>query len=105
MYDGNAELEQPGVGATSKSFFLPLPMLYIGAQVKPVKYLNVEAEARGIAFQSNYCYDLIFRIKVKPFGPTFVAGGYRYEGISINQNEIDAKLSLGGPFLEAGFAF
>ena len=106
MFDLKAEIEQPSTGLSeSKSLFLPVPMLYLGAQLKPVKYFSIEVEARGIAYNSNYYYDLIGSLKVKPYGPVFIAGGYRYEQLKIDQSEVDLKITLGGPFLEAGFVF
>ncbi|MBI4684188.1 MAG: TIGR04219 family outer membrane beta-barrel protein [Nitrospirae bacterium] len=89
----------------SKSLTLPVPMLYVGVQIKPVSLLSVEAEARGIAYGSNHYYDLIGRLKVKPFGPVFLAGGYRLEDIKIDESNVKANIKFKGPFVEAGFEF
>ncbi len=89
----------------AKSLVIPLPMLYVGVQVKPVKWLAAEAEARGIAYGGNHYYDLIGRVNVKPFGPLFAAGGYRYEKIDIDRDDIKARASFSGPFGEAGVEF
>jgi outer membrane protein len=105
IFDVKAEIEQSSIGSASKSFVLPIPMVFLAAQVKPLKYLSFEVEGRGIAYSSNHYYDLIGRVKVLPFGPLFIAGGYRYEGLKINQSDLDVKISIGGPFLEAGFVF
>jgi hypothetical protein len=80
-------------------------MIYLGAQLKPVKYLSLEAEARGIAYSSNHYYDLIGRLKVQPIGPVFIAGGYRYEDVKIDQSDVKAKITFQGPFLELGIVF
>jgi hypothetical protein len=80
-------------------------MFYLGAQLKPVKYLSLEAEARGIAYSSNHYYDLIGRLKVQPFGPLFIAGGYRYEEVKVDQSDVKANITLKGPFLELGLVF
>jgi len=61
----------------SKSVVIPLPILYLGFQVKPLKWIAAEGEARGLAYGKNYYYDIIGRVKIKPFGPVFAAGGYR----------------------------
>lgn len=89
----------------SKSLTLPVPMLYIGAQFKPVKAVGVEAEVRGIAYSGNHYYDWIGRVKVKPIGPAFIAGGYRYEDIKIEKSNVKANLKFKGPFVEAGVEF
>lgn len=106
IIDFKAEIRQSATGINeSKSLTLPVPMIYLGAQLKPVKFVALEAEARGIAYSSNHYYDLIGRIKVKPVGPVFIAGGYRYEEIKIDQSNVKAKLKFKGPFVEAGAEF
>ncbi len=106
IIDGRAEINQPSTGITeSESFTLPVPMIYLGAQFNPVKFLALEGEARGIAYSSNYYYDFIGRLKVQPFGPVFAAGGYRYEAVKIDNSDVKAKTTFKGPFLELGVAF
>jgi len=89
----------------SKAVVIPLPMLYLGFQVKPVKLLAVEGEARGVAFGKNHYYDLIGRVKIKPFGPVFAAAGYRYEKVRIDREGVKAEVNFGGPFGEVGVEF
>jgi outer membrane protein len=106
IFDLKAEINQPTTGTSeSKNLTLPVPMFYLGAQLKPVKYLSLEAEARGIAYSSNHYYDLIGRLKVQPFGPLFIAGGYRYEEVKVDQSDVKANIILKGPFLELGLVF
>jgi outer membrane protein len=106
IIDLKVEINQPSTGISeSKSLTLLVPMIYLGAQLKPVKYLSLEAEARGIAYSSNHYYDLIGRLKVQPIGPVFIAGGYRYEDVKIDQSDVKAKITFKGPFLELGIVF
>lgn len=89
----------------SKAVVIPMPMLYVGFQVKPIKLLAAEGEVRGITYGKNHYYDLIGRVKVKPFGPVFAAAGYRYEKVNIDTDDVKAKASFGGPFGEIGIEF
>ena len=89
----------------SKAVVIPLPMLYLGFQVKPVKWVAAEGEARGVAYGKNHYYDIIGRVKLKPFGPVFVAAGYRYEKVKIDRDDVRADASFGGPFGEVGVEF
>ncbi len=89
----------------SKSLTLPIPMLYVGFQLNPIKLIAFEAEARGIAYSSNHYYDLIGRVKIRPLGPLFISGGYRYEDIKIDKNNVKADFKLQGPFIETGVEF
>jgi outer membrane protein len=95
-----------GVTVTeSKSLIIPVPMLYLGFQVKPLKWVAAEGEARGITYGGNHYYDLIGRVKLKPFGPLFAAAGYRYEKVKIDRDDVKADARFGGPFGEIGVEF
>jgi outer membrane protein len=106
IVDFSAEVRQDSLGLSeSKSLTIPIPMIYLGAQVRPVDFLSVEAEARGMALSGNHFYDFIGRIKAKPFGPAFIALGYRHEDVKIDEEGVEAELEFSGPFLEAGIEF
>ena len=102
--DLDAEISQAGVG-TSESFFLPLPMAYGGVQLRPLKWLAVEGEIRVSAYRDDYYCDAIGRVKFKPFGPLFIAGGYRYEKIDVDEDDLKVDVEVRGPFGEAGVEF
>ena len=106
LMDVEAEIEQKDFDLKeSVSYFLPLPMLYTGVQIKPFNYVALEFEGRGIGWSSNYYVSLIGRLKVKPYGPLFVAGGYRYDYVKIDYENLDIDAKFQGPFAEAGFEF
>ncbi len=106
LMDVKAEIEQKDFGLKeSESYFLPLPMIYAAMQIVPVEWLGLEFEGRGVAYSSNHYVSLIGRLKVKPFGPFFVAGGYRYDNVKIDYQDIDIDTEFEGPFAEVGFDF
>jgi outer membrane protein len=106
IIDFKAKIDQATTGIEeSKSFTVLVPMVYAGIQFKPFKFIGIEGEARGIGYSSDHYYDLIGRLKIKPFGPIFLAGGYRYEDVKIDEWDVRATLKFQGPFLEAGFEF
>jgi outer membrane protein len=106
IIDFTAKIDQATTGIKeSESLTFLVPMVYAGIQFKPFKFIGVEGEARGIAFSSNHYYDLIGRLKIKPFGPVFISGGYRYEKIKIDERDVKATLKFKGPFAEAGIEF
>ncbi|MEC4684931.1 MAG: TIGR04219 family outer membrane beta-barrel protein [Nitrospirota bacterium] len=104
IIDFEAKISQ-GDQSESASYTLPIPMIYAAVQLKPVDLFSIEAEIRGITYGSNSYYDLIARMKVKPVGPVFIAGGYRYEKIKIDHNDVRASMEFKGPFIEAGVSF
>jgi outer membrane protein len=89
----------------SKSVIIPMPLVYLGLQVKPFKWLAAEGEARGIVYGKNHYYDLIGRVKFKPIGPVFAAAGYRYEKVRIDRDDVKADARFDGPFGEVGIEF
>ena len=106
LMDVEAEIEQNDTGIReSESYFLPLPMIYAGTQIAPFKYLAIEFEGRGIGWSSNHYISLIGRLKIKPFGPIFVAAGYRYDNVKVDYQDLDIDTKFQGPFAEAGLEF
>jgi outer membrane protein len=89
----------------TKKLTLPVPMVYAGIQVKPIKLISVEAEGRGVSYGANHYYDFIGRVKVKPVGPLFIDAGYRYESTKIDQSNVKTDVKFSGPFVEAGVQF
>jgi outer membrane protein len=89
----------------SESFVTAIPMLYLGIQVRPVKLIAFEGEARVLTYAGNHYYDYIGRVKLKPLGPVFAAAGYRHEDVSIDANDVKADVKFGGPFGEIGVEF
>jgi outer membrane protein len=106
LLDVKAEVKQKETGIKdSVSYFLPLPMIYTGMQIEPSKYFALEFEGRGIGWSSNYYVSLIGRLKVRPYGPFFVAGGYRYDKAKIDYEDLDFNIEFQGPFAEVGLEF
>jgi len=106
IVDFKAEIDQDATGIKeSESFVLPIPTVYVGAQLKPWDNIAVEFEGRGIAFSGNTYLGLIGRLKVKPIGPVFVAAGYRYEGIDFEEQGVKVDVDFSGPFAEIGLEF
>ena len=109
IIDFEAEISGDKVGGgpitESKSETIVVPMIYAGIQFNPVDLLSIELEGRGIAYSSNHYYDFIGRVKIKPVGPLFIAGGYRHEDIEIDNSGVEASIKFSGPFVEGGVYF
>lgn len=101
-----ATIDQPSTGTTvtvSKSIIIP--MAYAAVRIKPAPLISFEGEGRGILLSGEHYYDLIGRLKLAPIPFTFVAGGWRFEGVKINRNDLFVKTRFNGPFTEAGVEF
>jgi outer membrane protein len=106
IYDFEGTIDQATTGLKeSESYTLPIPMIYLAAQLRPLESLAIEGEGRGVIFGDDKVYSLIGRLKLKVFGPLFIAGGYRYDKIDIDEEGVRLELDFSGPFVEAGFAF
>jgi outer membrane protein len=89
----------------SQSITVPVPMLYLGVQIMPTDSFMIEAEGRGIAVGDNRLYGLIGRLRYQFAGPVFVAGGYRYDKIDVDEDGVVADIDFSGPFIELGLTF
>lgn len=106
IYDFEGKVDVPSLGLTeSEDFTAPVPMIYLGAQLRPLEKLAIEAEARGLIIGDDKGYSLIGRLKWKAFGPLFLAGGYRLDKIDIDEDDFVLDIDFSGPFVEGGFAF
>ena len=104
---GQSTLGSKVTESTSETILVP--MIYIGAQVNPIKFVSFELEGRGYAYNDNHYYDFTGRVKVKPLGipivKPFVAVGWRQENFKIDEYDIKADLDFSGPFAEVGIDF
>ncbi|WP_419658587.1 conserved uncharacterized protein, TAT motif containing [Desulfosarcina variabilis str. Montpellier] len=89
----------------SESGVLPIPMVFLAVQFSPIEKLSLEVEGRGISYSGNDLYSIIGRVKFNIFGPLFAAGGYRYEKLKLDEDDVAVDIEFSGPFLEAGVAF
>ena len=106
LMDFKAEVNQKDTGLkASESYFLPIPMAYGATQIVPVDWFALDFEGRGSAYKSNYYFSLIGRVKIMPFGPLFVTGGYRYDSFKIDYKDVDVDAEFRGPIAEIGFDF
>ncbi len=104
VVDYVAQIEQGGT-EVQQTATLVSPLLYAGAQFKPVNTVSLEAEIRGMAFPREHFLDVIGRVKFFPVRPFFIAAGYRYDEMRLKRQDINASVRLAGPFVETGAEF
>ena len=108
-FEGEITGNAAGIRNTASiSKTLPIPMIYVGIQVKPISMVSIEAEVRGIAIGASHFYDYMGRLKIMPIGPLYISAGYRAEQIKIASNQVadvNADIKFGGPFIEVGLGF
>jgi outer membrane protein len=98
------ETSGSGVSET-ESFTLPIPMVYLAVQIRPIEAIAIEAEGRGISISGNKAYSLIGRLRWNAVGPLFLAGGYRYDKYDIDEEGVILDADFSGPFGELGLSF
>ncbi|OGR88001.1 MAG: hypothetical protein A3A86_06770 [Elusimicrobia bacterium RIFCSPLOWO2_01_FULL_60_11] len=104
--DFKAEFSQPQTGISeSKALAIPVPMGYLALRVSPIKKLSIEGELQGIAYGSSRYYDAMGRVKYRVMKLLFVAGGYSFQNIKIDQSDVHTDLRFGGPTAELGMEF
>jgi len=89
----------------SESFTLPVPMLYLAVQFTPIESLAFEVEGRGISIGDSKLYSLTGRVRYQFAGPVFVAGGYRFDKLDVDEEDVVADVEFKGPFVELGLKF
>ncbi len=106
VIDFKGEIVQPDSGVSqSKSMAIPVPMGYFALQVSPIDFLEIDGELQGIGYGSNRYVDAIGLVKIKPIPLFFIAGGYSFQNIAVNQSDLVTDLRFGGPVAEIGIQF
>ena len=104
IFDTAVSIEQ-GILKETEDYIAACPLGYIGLRASPIDSLAFEAEARGVSYSDITVLSTIGRVKLSPFGPFFVAGGYRYELLDIEIEDVAVDIQFNGPFAEAGIQF
>ncbi len=104
IVDLDAQVLQDG-RSQKEDVIAAIPQLYIGMQLTPLDWLAIEAEGRGLAVGGNSAYSLIGRVRFNVFGPLFVAAGYRYDKLDVQEDDVDIEFTIQGPFAEIGLKF
>jgi hypothetical protein len=106
IVDFHTQISQDYTGlAASASYIVPLPMLYLAAQLKNKDAISIEAETRGLRYSGDYTYSLIGRVKVHIVGPLSLAAGYRHDYIKFDVHDIDSEGTFSGSFIETVLIF
>jgi outer membrane protein len=107
------DAEITGTSGTStiterESLVVPVPMLYLAVTFSPIDAIAFEAEGRGISVGGNKFYSLTGRLRFQLGGPLFVAGGYRFDKLELDDDsdeDLITDIELAGPFVELGMKF
>jgi outer membrane protein len=102
LIDLDAEMTSGGL-REQVDMTIPVPTVYLGAGFNPIDLIDLEAEIRGFSIGDNSLISVIARVNFNVVGPLYVSGGYRFEDISIDEDDLEADLEFSGPFVEVGF--
>jgi outer membrane protein len=103
--DGKVDLESSGI-TERKDFKAPIPMVGLAAGVGILKdMVRVDARAAGVAYSGNHLYEGDAFASFVPFPFLRLQGGYRIIDLSIDEDDIVAKLKLKGPYVGAQLSF
>ena len=90
----------------SKSATIPVPMLHVGGEIRPIELVSLSAGGNWIGYGGSSFYDWEAEVKVYPVKNLFVGVGYRYQRLKIDDiSDVSSDLKVKGAFFEAGFTF
>jgi len=104
MVDLEMEMTEGGT-KRSESVDVPVPLLFVAAQLNLIGGFALETEIRGLDVGYARVISAIGRVKYDTVGPLFVAAGYRHEEVVIDEDDIEADITFAGPFAEVGVSF
>ena len=103
--DAKISSSTPGIASQSESMDVPVPMAFLAARLKLLAGFSLEGEIRALDVDYARVISAIGRVKYDTFGPFFVAAGYRYEEVAVDEDDVDMDVEIAGPFMELGVSF
>lgn len=96
-----------GVANTTveKSATIPVPMLYVGLGIYPIKFLSFNAQMKTLSVGGNGVTEWNAEMAIHPMPVLFVALGYNSQSMTLDTDNLKTDLRFSGPYLAVGAAF
>ncbi|MCX8075933.1 MAG: TIGR04219 family outer membrane beta-barrel protein [Aquificaceae bacterium] len=107
QFDGKITNRNNPTVSESKSFSVPIPMVYASLGISPPGIpLEVRAEARAMPVKKLRYYDFSGEVRIKPLVPFYISLGYRQETFNLEDiKDVYTDFTIKGPFLMIGARF
>jgi outer membrane protein len=103
--DGTVELRS-ATATETRDFKAPLPMVGLAAGVGTLNnMLRADARFSGIAYSGNHLVEGDIYASFAPLPFVSIQGGYRFIDMKIDEDDIEASLTLKGPYVGAQLSF
>ncbi len=89
----------------AEDYTLPIPMLYAAVQITPAEKISLEFEGRGVSLGGDDLVSLLGKVKYRIHGALFIAAGYRYDYIRLDEDDLNIDSTVSGIFCETGLEF
>lgn len=96
----------------SKSITLPVPMLHLATEIKPIPYFSAVGSVNYISYNKDTYYDYtagarLYAANLIPTGvlKPFIEAGYRYEKLKIDEKDVKTDIKIKGGYALVGLAF
>ena len=101
--DGSIQVQSATTGiSTRQDFTLAAPMVGVAAGVGFLKdMIRADARATGMAYSGSHVYEVDAFASFAPFPFVRLQGGYKYIDLKVDESDVQAALTLSGPY--AGF--
>lgn len=88
-----------------KSASVPIPMLYVGLGIYPIKLVSLNAQIKTISLGGNGITEWNAELGIHPVPVLFVALGYTSQKMTLDTDNIKSDISFSGPYVAIGAAF
>jgi len=104
--DGLEELIDTSALEDSQRATVVYPQGYAAVHIKPHERVTLEGEFWGWSNNGDKFWTLLARLKLRVAGPLYVDGGYRFDRVDIDDDDLSIRdTDLSGPFTEVGLAW
>lgn len=88
----------------SADFSVPVPQLKAAVSVGG-PFFSAAVDGNGIAYGGNHLYDVSGEVRIHPVPLFYIAGGYRYLDLKVEDGDARAQITSSGPYVGLGLDF
>ncbi len=88
-----------------KTASVPVPMLYAGLGIYPIKLLSFNAQAKTLSVGGNGITEWSAEMAIHPMPLFFVALGYSAQKITLDTDNLKTDINFSGPYVALGVGF
>lgn len=91
--------------AVEKAASIPVPMLYVGLGIYPIKLISLNAQVKTLSMGGNSITEWGAEMGIHPIPVLYLALGYSSQTITLDSDNLKTDIRFSGPYAAIGASF